>query len=121
MIDSEFVITINKEILETEKGLKGVVNVGMLESALARIDNWICYALIDDVFDIAALYAVAIAKAYAFPDGNKRTALVVITTYLSLQGIEIPAGCGLDNIMVNVASSQMDWQNLSAYLSSISR
>ncbi|MBE2895751.1 type II toxin-antitoxin system death-on-curing family toxin [Pasteurellaceae bacterium HPA106] len=66
-----------------------------------------------------ALYAVAIAKAHAFPDGNKRTALVTMLTYLDLQGIEIPPDHGLDDAMVNIASGDWDFSQLSSYLQRI--
>lgn len=116
MIDLDLVLAIHQVILESEPGLKGAADVGKLESALARIDNWILYENTDNIFDIAALYAVAIAKAHAFPDGNKRTAMVTMLTYLDLQGIEIPANLGLDDVMVDVASGQINFQQLSYHL-----
>lgn len=88
-------------------GLAGIYE-DKLEGALARIDQHIYYNAVEDVFTIAALYLVAIAKAHAFSDGNKRTALVVSLTYLQLQGIRLPRDCGLDDFMVEVAASQDD-------------
>ncbi|MDY4280203.1 MAG: type II toxin-antitoxin system death-on-curing family toxin [[Pasteurella] mairii] len=77
------------------------------------------YENTDNIFDIAALYAVAIAKAHAFPDGNKRTALVAMLTSLDLQGIEIEPNHGLDDTMVEVASSTIDFKQLSMHLQNL--
>lgn len=119
MIDCDLVLTLHETILAHEPGLKGGADIGKLESALSRIDNWIAYENTNNIFDIAALYAVAIAKAHAFPDGNKRIALVTMLTYLDLQGIEIPPDHGLDDAMVNIASGDWDFSQLSSYLQRI--
>ncbi|MBE7395154.1 type II toxin-antitoxin system death-on-curing family toxin [Pasteurella multocida] len=116
MITVELVLAIHQTILENEPGLKGVADIGRLDSALARIDNWMLYENTDNIFDIAALYAVAIAKAHAFPDSNKRTAMVTMLTYLDLQGIEIPPNHGLDDTMVDVASGKLNFLQLSQHL-----
>ncbi|HHF6577190.1 TPA: type II toxin-antitoxin system death-on-curing family toxin [Haemophilus influenzae] len=116
MISVELVLAIHQTILENEPGLKGRADIGKLESALARIDNWMLYENTDNIFDIAALYAIAIAKAHAFPDGNKRTAMVTMLTYLDLQGVEIPPNHGLDDTMVEVASGELNFLQLSQHL-----
>jgi death-on-curing protein len=61
------VIEINAFILSTEPGSKGAPDKGKLEGALARIDNAILYQGLDDVFEIAAKYASAIAQAMHSP------------------------------------------------------
>lgn len=116
MITVDLVLAIHDTILESEPGLKGLADFGKLESALARINNWMLYENTDNIFDIAALYAVAIAKAHAFPDGNKRTAMVTMLTYLDLQGVGIPPYHGLDDTMVDVASGKLDFFLLSQHL-----
>ncbi|MBR3482056.1 MAG: type II toxin-antitoxin system death-on-curing family toxin [Neisseriaceae bacterium] len=116
MIDLENVLSIHEQILSTEKGLKGSVDLGKLDSALNRIDNWQTYENTDNIFDIAALYAVAIAKAHAFSDGNKRTAMVTMLSYLKTQGVIIKENIGLDDIMVLVADSKISIDELSVFL-----
>ena len=85
----ERVIEINAFILATEKGMKGVADVGKLQGALARVDNAIVYEGLDDVFEIAAKYAASIANAHALSDANKRTGLAVALEYLSLNDYEL--------------------------------
>jgi len=85
----ERVVEINTFILETEPGMKGTIDIPKLQGALGRIDNAIVYEGLDDVFEIAAKYTASIAIAYALPDANKRTGLVVALEYLSLNDYEL--------------------------------
>ncbi|MEF1217667.1 type II toxin-antitoxin system death-on-curing family toxin, partial [Photobacterium damselae] len=47
----ERVIEINTFILESEPGMKGIVDVPKLQGALGRIDNAIVYDGLDDIFE----------------------------------------------------------------------
>ncbi|NQY38455.1 MAG: type II toxin-antitoxin system death-on-curing family toxin [Alteromonadaceae bacterium] len=85
----ERVVEINTFILETEPGMKGVVDIPKLQGALGRVDNAIVYEGLDDIFDIAAKYTASIAISHALPDANKRTGLVVALEYLSLNEHEL--------------------------------
>lgn len=116
MIDVDFVIAIHDEILAQEKGLKGYTNHHALASSLERIDNQMLYDPLDNIFEIASFYAVAIAKAHAFADGNKRTAMVVMLSYLAIQGVDIRADNGLDDVMVAVVSGEIGREQLAQIL-----
>ncbi|HIF9225127.1 TPA: type II toxin-antitoxin system death-on-curing family toxin [Photobacterium damselae] len=85
----ERVIEINTFILESEPGMKGIVDVPKLQGALGRIDNAIVYDGLDDIFEIAAKYTASIAISHALPDANKRTGLMVSLEYLSLNDFEL--------------------------------
>jgi death-on-curing protein len=84
------------------------VQVAGLESALLRIENWAEYGDLNDVFGIAAMYAVAIARGHIFNDGNKRIALVAALTYLKLQDIDVARDASLEDEMVAVAEGVTD-------------
>jgi len=58
----------------------------LLESALARPLNLAGYGE-PDVVELAATYAIAIARNHPFVDGNKRTAYVAMVLFLSLNGL----------------------------------
>ncbi len=60
-----------------------------LEGALARVDNRLLYGMIEDVFDLAAAYAGAVAQGHCFNDGNKRTAYRTMLVCLTLHGVSI--------------------------------
>lgn len=66
-------------------GAPGLRDAGLLEMGAARALNRAAYGPAD-VFDIAAAYAFGLAKAHAFVDGNKRTAVVAALTFLRLNG-----------------------------------
>ena len=119
MIDAQKVKEIHDLILQEEPGLAGGLGPGPLQGALARIENRIQYEGLNDVFDIAAMYAVALARGHVFNDANKRTALVTALTYLALQGIDIPRNAALEEIMVDVAKGDIDEQSLGSILYAI--
>ncbi|MDY7540243.1 type II toxin-antitoxin system death-on-curing family toxin [Undibacterium sp. RTI2.1] len=116
MIDAQKVVEIHDLILSLEPGLSGDHGIDALEGALSRIDRRIDYEELDDVFEIAAMYAVALARGHVFNDGNKRTALVTALTYLSLQGIDIERDDNLEEIMVDVADGTLSQVELADLL-----
>lgn len=120
MLDVDYVITIHDEIIKNG-GLPGYGRggVGAIESALSRVKSHMLYKGVDDVFAIAALYAVAIARGHVFNDGNKRTGLTCALTYLYQQGINIPESPQLEEIMVSVASGEIDAETLADILGAL--
>lgn len=66
------------------------------------------YNQVDDLFEIAAWFGIAIAKGHVFVDGNKRTGLAVMLTFLEIQGVTIQEKTGLDDLMVDIVESQDD-------------
>lgn len=73
----------------------------------------------DDVFGIAAMYAVAIARGHIFNDANKRTALVASLTYLMLQEIDVERNARLEDDLVHVAEGKLDVQESANILASL--
>ncbi|QBF81272.1 type II toxin-antitoxin system death-on-curing family toxin [Shewanella maritima] len=89
LLSPEQVAQIHDDLMETEQGLKARYSLDKIESVVSRIQHRIYYddEFTPDVFNIAALYAEAIAVGHAFPDGNKRTAFVASLTILSLNHV----------------------------------
>lgn len=112
------VVVIHDFILEREPGVKGE-NKGALEGALGRIENRKNYENLADVFEIAGMYAEAIARGHAFADANKRTALVSALTYLLLEGFLIKRTQALEDIMVDVAEGKLNFLDLANIFSSL--
>jgi len=81
----EYVLELHDELIEEYGGAKGILNEGLLHSALetpkARFNSKDLYRT---VFDKTAAYLFHIIKNHAFVDGNKRTgsmaALVFFTS-----------------------------------------
>lgn len=116
MIDAATVIAIHDAILASEPGLHGGHGDGPLEGAIGRVDHAMHYAGLDDIFEIAALYAVAISRGHCFNDANKRTALVTALTYLATQGVDIDRTPALEDLMVDVAEGKTNAADLADIL-----
>jgi death on curing protein len=78
-------IAAHDEQLSEHGGAAGLRDRSMLESAMARPLNLVASGK-PDVADLAASYAVGIAKNHPFVDCNKRTVLVFSETFLALNG-----------------------------------
>jgi death-on-curing protein len=88
-----------------------------LDAALARVDNRIAYGLIGDVYDLAAAYAMAVARGHCFNDGNKRTAFRVMDACLVLNGITIPWNTeDVGQIIIRCAQGQIEDGDLADWL-----
>ena len=88
----ETVYAIHKRQIAEHGGSDGVRDGNLLLSALARPQNLLAYSEeTPDISALAAAYAFGIAKNHPFIDGNKRTALVVMRTFLLLNGFNINA------------------------------
>ena len=88
LLSPELVEAIHDAILNPGE-IAGRARDKSLEAALARVDNRLAYGMVADAFDLAAAYAMAIARGHCFNDGNKRTAHQSMDICLTLNGIEI--------------------------------
>lgn len=85
------IYAIHDEQIAEHGGPAGVRDKTLLLSALARPHNLVAYGN-PDIADLAAAYAVGIARNHPFLDGNKRTAIVVAGgVFLPLNGYELVA------------------------------
>lgn len=85
------VAAIHERQIAEHGGGSGTRDEGLLLSALARPQNLYAYGEDVDIAALAASYAFGIAKNHPFIDGNKRTALVVMRTFLALNGVDFVA------------------------------
>ena len=86
-LDVRVVLAAHDEQLAEHGGAEGVRDMGLLESALARPQNLAAYGN-PDVTELAASLAFGIAKNHPFVDGNKRTSLLALYTFLGLNGFD---------------------------------
>jgi len=119
MLSAKEVIAIHDLIIAGGGGLAGDHGLNAVEGALSRVMNHIAYAGMDDVFEIAAMYAVAIARGHVFNDGNKRTALVSALTYLDREGVAVRQTMQLEAVMLDVAQGVLDEKGLAEILFSL--
>jgi death on curing protein len=81
------VLAIHDEQLVAHGGSAGVRDAALLESALNRPLNKRNYENAD-LPELAAAYAYGIARNHPFIDGNKRTALLALYTFLGINGVD---------------------------------
>ena len=115
-VSVDVVLAIHDEQLAEHGGMKGLREESLLLSALARPQNLAAYGS-PDTADLAASYAVGIARNHAFIDGNKRTALVVAAgVFLPLNGYKLTASDGETvRIMLAVAEGSMPEEELATW------
>lgn len=81
------VLAIHDEQLVAHGGSGGVRDIALLESALSRPLNKWNYENAE-LPELAAAYAFGIARNHPFVDGNKRTSLLALYTFLGINGID---------------------------------
>ena len=89
-LSERLVRTMHSKALFLHGGADGLRDAGLLESALARPLNRAGYGEAD-VVELAALYAIAIARNHPFIDGNKRTGYLALEVFLELNGLKLLA------------------------------
>lgn len=115
-LDADVLRAIHHEQLAEHGGGTGVRDEGLFESAVMRPQNLALYGQ-SDVFELAAAYAVGLAKNHPFVDGNKRTAYVAMELFLWLNGLELmatDADCVIT--VLGVASSDIGEDELAQWL-----
>jgi death-on-curing protein len=80
----QIIVAIHDEQLAIHGGASGLRDEGMLESAIDRPKNKWSY----ENAGLAAAYAFAIARNHPFVDGNKRTSLLALYTFLGVNGFD---------------------------------
>ncbi len=83
----QIIEAIHDEQLAVHGGAGGLRDEGMLESALDRPRNKWSYEQAE-LAELAAAYAYGIARNHPFIDGNKRTSLLALYTFLGVNGID---------------------------------
>jgi death on curing protein len=111
-------LLLHDESLAEHGGAAGVRDEGLLESALARPVNLAAYGT-PDLADLAASYAIGLAKNHAFVDGNKRTAFLAVGLFCALNGHRlVTTQIDATQTMIGVAAGAIDDASFAAWLRS---
>ena len=112
----KIVLAIHETQLARHGGANGVRDDGLLDSALARPLNLASYGE-PETAELAAMYALGIARNHPFIDGNKRTAFGTMVLFLSQNGLELEApDAEAVVVMLSVASGDMSDQEFTAWV-----
>jgi death on curing protein len=110
------VVAIHDEQLAIHGGLSGMRDVGMLESALDRPRNKWAYESAE-LPELAAAYAFAVARNHPFVDGNKRTSLLALYTFLGINDVDfvVPEAMAAAMILA-LAAGEVSEENLARWI-----
>lgn len=110
------VVAIHDEQLAIHGGLPGLRDAGMLESALDRPRNKWAYET-PELPELAAAYAYAIARNHPFADGNKRTSLLALYTFLGINEIDfvVPEASAAAMIL-SLAAGEVSEESLARWI-----
>jgi death-on-curing protein len=110
------IVAIHDEQLAIHGGLGGLRDAALLESALDRPRNKWGYENAE-LPELAAAYGYGIAKNHPFIDGNKRTSLLAIYTFLGINDIEfiVPEADAAAMIFA-LAAGEVSEENLTRWI-----
>jgi death-on-curing protein len=95
---------------------RGVRDAGALDSAMMRARNLALYGE-PDWAALAAAYGFGIARNHPFADGNKRTAAVVMETFMVLNGCTLRASdAELVVAIQSLAAGELSEEQLAEWL-----
>ncbi|MCA3265754.1 MAG: type II toxin-antitoxin system death-on-curing family toxin [Azospirillum sp.] len=121
-MDIRFLEKIEIEILhgmtlKQHGGGRGLRDVSLFESALARPLNLAAYRPDASLAELGASLCYGLANNHPFVDGNKRTALLALTTFFAFNDVplELTQEEAVE-MMLAVASGRMDEPALAAFL-----
>ena len=115
-LSSQMIMAIHDEQLTIYGGAVGLRDDGMLESALDRPRNkWTSEQA--ELAELAAAYAFGIARNHPFVDGNKRTALLALYTFLGVNDIEFDVPeAEAASIILSLAAGEVSEESLTRWI-----
>jgi death-on-curing protein len=113
----QMVVAIHDEQLTIHGGASGLRDEGMLESALDRPKKSRWSYEQAELAELAAAYAFGIACNHPFVDGNKRTSLLALYTFLGVNGIDfIVPEAEAAAIILSLAAGEVSEQSLTRWI-----
>jgi death-on-curing protein len=110
------VLAIHDEQLAIHGGSAGLRDAALLESALGRPRNKWAYENAE-LPELAAAYGYGIARNHPFVDGNKRTALLAIYTFLGVNGVDfIVPEADAATIILSLAAGEVSEDSLARWI-----
>lgn len=119
-LTKEQIIMLHEAIYERYGGSCGVLNEGMLDSALqAPFQTFGGEELFPDTKDKILRLAYGLIKNHSFRDGNKRIGALVLLVLLELNGWHVNAtNEEFSDIIMGIAASEKDEEDLKQWVES---
>lgn len=117
-LEKKTILTFHRDQIKTYGGKHGVRDEGLLESALAQSQTTFGGEYVhENIFQMATAYGFHISKNHPFFDGNKRTALVAIYTFLFVNGYRLKADKkSLYAVTIDLANGNIEKEELASFL-----
>jgi death-on-curing protein len=110
------VLAIHDEQLVAHGGSGGIRDMALLESALNRPLNKRNYEDAE-LPELAAAYAYGLARNHPFIDGNKRTSLLALYTFLGINGIDfIVPEADAATVILSLAAGEVSEESLARWI-----
>jgi death on curing protein len=110
------VLAIHDEQLAIHGGSAGLRDAALLESASGRPRNKWAYENAE-LPELAAAYGYGIARNHPFVDGNKRTALLAIYTFLGVNGVDfIVSEADAAAMILSLAAGEVSEESLARWI-----
>ena len=106
--DTAHAISVHDDIIKKSGGTMGVINIGLLDSALAHIQNDVYYPEFET--KLTHLF-YSINKNHSFSDGNKRSSIALSAYFMEMNGFDFKVSRfikEMENIAVDVADNRID-------------
>jgi death on curing protein len=113
------ILTFHRDQLKRYGGKEGIRDENLLESVLSHptTGGYEGEYVHKDLFHMAAAYGFHLCQNHPYYDGNKRTALIAIYTFLYVNGYQIVADKkSLYAIMMDLAQGEVTKDELRDYL-----
>jgi death-on-curing protein len=116
-IDRRVLVLLHQESLAEHGGRAGILDEGLLESALARPRQLWSYEAKADLARLAASYAAGLVRNHPFVDGNKRAAFLAVALFLGLNGFQLVADqVDAARTVFALAAGEMDERDFAAWI-----
>jgi death-on-curing protein len=116
-ISKKALLFLHEESLAEFGGARGLRDVGLLDSALARPKNTYAYNAENSIADLVASYGYGLAKNRSLVDGNKRAAFPSMGLFLAINGYQLrPNQMDAIQTMFAIASGELNEQGLSSWI-----
>ena len=115
-LSRDIVLAIHGEQLAAHGGLPGLRDASMLDSAPDRPRNKWAHEQ-GDLSALAAAYGYGLARTHPFADGNKRTALLAIHTFLGLNDVDFAVPeAEFATVILALAAGELDEDSLADWI-----
>lgn len=123
LISAQEIIEFHDRLLARDCGVEGMPDPGRADAIIHRVLNMHYYEGISDLYDLAAIYLVAVSRGHIFNDSNKRTAMFTAQVFLKRNGVQLQttpeAKAMMVDVTVKAATGELKYPDLASLLRDI--